>query len=36
LAQRIADVFAKEKAQAWINHDKGQSDPLRHALKFYE
>jgi hypothetical protein len=36
LAPRIADVLAKENAQAWINHDKAQSAPLRHALELIE
>ena len=34
--QRIADVLAKEKAQLWINHDKAQTDTLKHAPEFYE
>jgi N-acyl homoserine lactone hydrolase len=34
--QRIADVMAKEKAQLWINHDKAQTDTLRHAPEFYD
>ena len=34
--QRIADILAKEKAQLWINHDKAQTDTLRHAPEFYE
>ena len=34
--QRIADVLAKEKAQIWINHDKAQTDTLKHAPEFYE
>jgi glyoxylase-like metal-dependent hydrolase (beta-lactamase superfamily II) len=34
--QRIADVLAKENAQLWINHDKAQTDTLRHAPEFYE
>src|SRR5262252_7527105 len=29
--QRLADLMAKEKAQLWINHDKTQSDTLKHA-----
>jgi glyoxylase-like metal-dependent hydrolase (beta-lactamase superfamily II) len=33
---RIADVLAKEHGQLWINHDKPQSDGLRHAPQFYE
>src|SRR5215471_2742495 len=28
---RIADVLAKEHGQLWINHDKPQSDALKHA-----
>ena len=34
--QRVADILAKEKAQLWINHDKVQTDTLRHAPDFYE
>jgi N-acyl homoserine lactone hydrolase len=34
--QRIADVLVKEKAQLWINHDKAQTDTLKHAPEFYE
>jgi N-acyl homoserine lactone hydrolase len=34
--QRIADVMAQRHAQLWINHDKPQSDRLRHAPEFYE
>ena len=34
--QRIADVLVKEHAQLWINHDKAQTDTLRHAPEFYE
>ena len=34
--QRIADMLAKEKAQLWINHDKAQTDTLKHAPEFYE
>ena len=33
---RLADVMAKEKAQLWINHDKAQSDTLKHAPAFYD
>jgi hypothetical protein len=28
--------MAKEKAQLWINHDKAQSDTLKHAPAFYD
>jgi N-acyl homoserine lactone hydrolase len=34
--QRIADLMAEHKAQLWINHDKPQSDALRHSPQFYE
>ena len=34
--QRMAEVLAKEKAQLWINHDKAQTDTLKHAPEFYE
>lgn len=33
---RIADVLAKEHAQLWINHDRPQSDALKHAPQFYD
>jgi N-acyl homoserine lactone hydrolase len=34
--QRMAEVLAREKAQLWINHDKAQTDTLKHAPEFYE
>ena len=34
--QHMAEVLAKEKAQLWINHDKAQTDTLKHAPEFYE
>ncbi len=34
--QRLAGVVAERHAQLWINHDKAQSDRLRHAPAFYE
>ena len=34
--QKIADIFAKEKAQLWINHDKAQRDSLKMAPAYYE
>ncbi len=34
--QRIADLMAERHAQLWINHDKAQSERLRHAPEFYE
>ena len=33
---RIATVLDERKAQLWINHDKPQSDRLRHAPAYYE
>jgi DNA-directed RNA polymerase specialized sigma54-like protein len=27
---------AQEKAQLWINHDKTQTDTLKHAPKFWD
>ncbi|HEX3858626.1 MAG TPA: N-acyl homoserine lactonase family protein [Pseudolabrys sp.] len=33
--QRLADVMKKEHAQLWINHDKAQSDKLKHAPASY-
>jgi glyoxylase-like metal-dependent hydrolase (beta-lactamase superfamily II) len=34
--QRIADFLAKEQAKLWINHDKVQSDGLKHSPEYYE
>jgi glyoxylase-like metal-dependent hydrolase (beta-lactamase superfamily II) len=34
--QKIADELAKEQAKLWINHDKVQSDQLKHAPEFYD
>jgi N-acyl homoserine lactone hydrolase len=34
--QRIADLMASYHAQLWINHDKAESDKMRHAPEFYE
>ena len=34
--QRMADLMAQNKAQLWINHDKPQSDSLKHSPEFYE
>ncbi|HWF93557.1 MAG TPA: MBL fold metallo-hydrolase, partial [Xanthobacteraceae bacterium] len=34
--QRIADFLSKEQAKLWINHDKVQSDTLKHAPEFYD
>jgi glyoxylase-like metal-dependent hydrolase (beta-lactamase superfamily II) len=34
--QRVADMMAERHAQLWINHDKVQSDQLRHAPAFYQ
>ena len=34
--QRMAEVMAKEKAQLWINHDKGQRDGQKLSPEFYE
>jgi len=34
--QKIADVMAKEHAQLWINHDKSQTDGLKHSPEYYE
>ena len=33
---RIARVLEERKAQLWINHDKLQSEGLRHAPAYYE
>jgi hypothetical protein len=34
--QQLADVLAQRHAQLWINHDKPQTDGLRHAPDAYE
>jgi glyoxylase-like metal-dependent hydrolase (beta-lactamase superfamily II) len=34
--QRLADLVGEKHAQLWINHDKAQSDQLRHAPDAYE
>lgn len=34
--QRLADVLAREHAQLWINHDKSQTDSLKHAPGYYD
>ncbi len=34
--QRLADLLAERHAQLWINHDKAQTDGLRHAPNAYE
>jgi glyoxylase-like metal-dependent hydrolase (beta-lactamase superfamily II) len=34
--QRMADMMVERHAQLWINHDKVQSDQLRHAPAFYQ
>jgi glyoxylase-like metal-dependent hydrolase (beta-lactamase superfamily II) len=34
--QRVADLLAEHKAQLWINHDKPQSDALKHSPDYYE
>jgi hypothetical protein len=34
--QRMADLISFYHAQLWINHEKSQSDKLKHAPAFYE
>ncbi|MBW7965943.1 N-acyl homoserine lactonase family protein [Bradyrhizobium sp. BR 10261] len=34
--QKIADTLDKEKAQLWINHDKGQRDTQKMSPEFYD
>ena len=34
--QKIADELSKEQAKLWINHDKVQTDTLKHAPEFYD
>ncbi len=33
--QRVADLLKERNAQLWINHDKPQSDRLKHSPQFY-
>ncbi|MHB1206374.1 MAG: N-acyl homoserine lactonase family protein [Rhodospirillaceae bacterium] len=33
---RLAEVIAAHKAELWINHDKAQSDKIKHAPAFYD
>lgn len=34
--QRMADVMAHDDAQLWINHDKPQSQTMKHAPEYYQ
>ena len=34
--KRLETLLVQHKAQLWINHDKPQSDGLKHAPEFYE
>jgi glyoxylase-like metal-dependent hydrolase (beta-lactamase superfamily II) len=34
--QKLADLQKEHGAQLWINHDKPQSDALKHAPQFYD
>jgi glyoxylase-like metal-dependent hydrolase (beta-lactamase superfamily II) len=34
--QRMADLIAFYHAQLWINHEKTQSDKLKHAPAYYD
>src|SRR6202790_2608104 len=34
--QRMADLLTFYRAQLWINHEKSQSDKLKHAPAFYD
>jgi glyoxylase-like metal-dependent hydrolase (beta-lactamase superfamily II) len=34
--QRMSDLMAQNKAQLWINHDKPQSQTMKHAPEFYQ
>ncbi len=34
--QRLADLISFYHAQLWINHEKSETDKLRHAPQFYE
>lgn len=34
--QRIADLMTANKAQLWINHDKPQTESLKHSPNYYD
>jgi hypothetical protein len=34
--QRMAEVIAQNKAQLWINHDKPQSETMKHSPEYYQ
>jgi N-acyl homoserine lactone hydrolase len=34
--QRMAEVIAQNRAQLWINHDKPQSETMKHAPEYYQ
>jgi len=34
--QRITDLLAEHQGQLWINHDKPQTDALKHSPDYYE
>jgi len=34
--QRMSEVMVQAKAQLWINHDKPQSEAMKHAPDYYQ
>ena len=34
--QRMSEVMAQNNAQLWINHDKPQSETMKHAPEYYQ
>jgi glyoxylase-like metal-dependent hydrolase (beta-lactamase superfamily II) len=34
--QRMAEIMARDDAQLWINHDKPQSQTMKHAPDYYQ
>ena len=34
--QRMSEVIAENKAQLWINHDKPQSETMKHVPEYYQ
>jgi hypothetical protein len=34
--QRMSELMAQSNAQLWINHDKPQSETMKHAPQYYQ
>ena len=34
--RKLAAILEKEHATLWINHDKAQTDTLKHAPEYFE